>query len=507
MDPQRNNLSKASSPYLRQHAANPVWWQEWGREALERARGENKPLFVSVGYATCHWCHVMAEESFEDAATADILNRYFVPIKVDREQRPDIDQYLMAFINAQGNAGGFGDGTKFPPHCTLLYMLYDLSSSGNDAVKRMIERTLESILRGGLHDHLQGGFFRYCVGREWTIPHFEKMLYDQAMLLWVFSLAYRVLGKENYRVAVDKILQCLGETFEEGGLYYSGHDADTDHQEGQTYLWSREELAEVLTSGELARFIAFFPLSAEGKVEGRYHLLRSGDGDLTGIEAKLLARRKERRQPSVDKKIITSWNCLAGIGLIHAHRYARAEGALEKAEAIARTLLKRHFIDGRLAHCSFDGQVQQQAFLQDAAGMLLLLTYLYEETGRFGDEMELFRRKAAMFRRDDGWVESFGDDFLPVPAAAFDHPVPSSIALAEFALLRADILQGRDFSVRPLRAPLASDFCNVAALMANGFFHIIETPQKAGWDDLPANSLQKRGPKALDCYRGACRAR
>ncbi|MEI6437363.1 MAG: thioredoxin domain-containing protein [Candidatus Omnitrophota bacterium] len=582
----QNNLGASSSPYLRQHADNPIWWQEWSADVLEHARRENKPLFVSVGYATCHWCHVMAAESFVDQGVADFLNKHFVSIKVDREQRPDIDQYLMAFIASQGSHGGwplncfltpdlkpflaltyiplqprygmpgfldllgkvhahylsaggqigpftvemdegaedseinalrafrgsfdsqyggFGDGTKFPPHCTLLFMLYDLAASGDTNMKGMIEQTLESILRGGLHDHLQGGFYRYCVDREWTIPHFEKMIYDQAMLLWVFSLAFRVIGREEYRVAVVNVLKCLEETFEEGGLYYSGHDADTHHEEGATYVWSRDELARVLTPDEYARFIGVYQITAEGNFEGKNHLLRVGDADISDIENKLLGLRNKRSQPSVDKKIITSWNCLVGIGLIHAYRYAGVTGALEKAETLAQGLMDKHFIDGKLAHSSFDGTLQKQAFLQDYAGLLLLLTYLHEETGRYDAEMRDFSQKIAAFRRDGGWIESFNDDFMPVPAASFDHPVPSSIALAEFALLRVEVLAGREPAARPYRTPLHHDFFNLAGLAGNGLFHIIEAPAKIGWEHLPPNSIQRRGGRSVDCFRGACR--
>ncbi len=585
----RNNLNRAMSPYLRQHADNPIWWQEWSQEVLDYARKENKLIFVSVGYSTCHWCHVMASESFQDPEVALFLNNHFVSIKVDREQRPDIDQYLMAFIASTGRHGGwplncfltpdlkpffaltyvpikarygmpgflailkevqnqysrfsgqvqpfslqadqagtagdpdfvsglrdafddvfggFGGGPKFPSHSTLLFMLYYYAYSKDEDLKAMLEKTLDRMLRGGLHDHLQGGFFRYCVDRAWTIPHFEKMLYDQGMLMWVYSLAYQVLRKDAYRRAVEKSFQCLQETFaEEGqGLYYSAHDADSGHEEGSAYLWSQEELARVLLPEEYNQFKEVYRVSQEGNFSGLNHLVRDRDSSLDRIEKKLLSVRRKRRQPFVDRKIITSWNCLAGVGLLHAYRHVGVPGALERAEALAQGLLRRHYVDGVLAHSSFEGVAPKQAFLQDHAALLLLLTYLNEDTGRFGPEMEEFSRKIRVFWQMRGWIEAFSDDFFPIFAESFDHPVPSSISLAEFALLRAEILLGREYSPLPYRNPLDNDFYNVAGMLANGLFHIVEAPGMIPWNRLPVNSLQKKGgAEVRDCFNGMCR--
>ncbi len=277
----RNNLDRSASPYLRQHRDNPVWWQEWSADVLAAAAARKKPLFVSVGYSTCHWCHVMAGEAFSDPATAEFLNRHFICVKVDRETRPDIDQYLMRFLLAQSGSGGWplnvfltpdlrpvfaltyaparagagmpplaalaervldyltppvadvrpfasrpgearggcrgqragraagrattpctaasARGQKFPPHSTLLFMLYRLCLGADPELAAACRLTLDAMRLGGLHDHLQGGIFRYCVDPEWTIPHFEKMLYDQAMALWCFALAEKVLGGGSVR--------------------------------------------------------------------------------------------------------------------------------------------------------------------------------------------------------------------------------------------------------------------------------------------------------------------
>ncbi len=582
----RNNLNLSSSPYLRQHERNPVWWQEWSSASVDFARKENKPLFVSVGYATCHWCHVMASESFQNKGVADYLNAHFVSIKVDREQRPDIDRYLMAYILTIGSSGGwplnsfltpdlkpifaltyapvigrsgmsgfldilmkvnehfvrykdqlptfsiasddaaeipnpdfaenlensfdpmyggFGDGAKFPPHSTLLFMLYYLASSENKKLRRMTEKTLDAMLTGGLHDHLQGGVFRYCVDRKWHVPHFEKMLYDQGMLLWVYSLAFAVFKNDSYRSAAHHIIKCLEETFEDKGVYYSGHDADTDHKEGMTYLWNPEEVFRILSPAQAAAFTDLYRFVAAGDVDGSSHLIKVRLQSLEDVEAKLLAERQIRRQPFVDRKIITSWNCLAGIGLIHAYRYTGMPNALNKAEDIIKFILSQHFIGGILAHSSLDGMIQKQSFLQDMAALLLFITYFYEETGRYYDEAIDLGRKIHDFSKDRIWYESLNSDFQPVIADSFDLPIPSSVSLAEFALIRLNNITGDEILPRNYRSPLSNDFYNIVGLVANGHFHLIQTPDKIDWSKLPINVIQRPGNVFQDCYQGACR--
>ena len=347
-DFRRNNLDKSSSPYLLQHTTNPVWWQEWSDDLIRYAVKTKKLLFVSVGYATCHWCHVMAAEAFSDPETANYLNNQFICIKVDREQRPDIDQFLMDFINNQNGRGGwplnvfmtpelrpvyaltyapvhskdlmpsllsvsekvheffednrdnipsfvsgwnppdvtnessltttlskyydpdnggFGSGQKFPPHSSLLYLLYQAGLEDSPSIKSICSKTLDAMILRGLNDNLQGGIFRYCVDREWTIPHFEKMLYDQAMALWCFSLAYRVIGKETYKNMAEKILKCLDEWFKIEGLYITAYDADTEHKEGATYLWSYEQLKNELLPEEFEKFSNTYFIDKTGNFE------------------------------------------------------------------------------------------------------------------------------------------------------------------------------------------------------------------------------------------------
>ncbi|NLD62771.1 MAG: thioredoxin domain-containing protein, partial [Bacteroidales bacterium] len=451
----QNNLNISSSPYLRQHAGNPIWWQEWNSETLAYAAAANKPLLVSVGYATCHWCHVMAAEAFSDPETAAYLNANFVNIKVDREQRPDIDQYLMNFIQAQtgsggwplnvfltpglkpvhaltyaplrtsGNRysflyiaqavtefmeqrgdnimpftqheqeapeadaerlaeslgeyfdrenGGFGAGQKFPPHSTLLFMLYRLSVSPDKLLDEMVTSTLDAMMMRGLHDHLQGGIYRYCVDREWTIPHFEKMLYDQAMALWTYSVAHRVTGGERYRIMAEKIVRCLDDTFTIDGMYASAFNADTDHKEGATYLWSMKELAALLSAEEMERFREVYDVSDTGNFEGLNHLVRKSDRRIDDIEEKLLKARRQRSQPSRDDKILLGLNALTAVALIQAGRQLDRPELAAAAAGLTWRLLETFWDGSSLAHSYYDGVLQQQSYLSDAAAMLLAIT-------------------------------------------------------------------------------------------------------------------------------------
>jgi uncharacterized protein len=582
----RNNLIKSSSPYLLQHGTNPVWWQEWSKEVVEYAVQEKKPLFVSSGYSTCHWCHVMASEAFSDRETADFLNSHYVCIKIDREQRPDIDQYLMDFISSQNGSGGwplnvfltsdlrpvyaltyapvksrnsypsflsvaqkvfefieehkadipqfhpdvnfppksretdmikiicgyydsenagFGRGQKFPSHSTLLYLLYLLSVEGNINVKEICLNTLDTMQLKGLNDHLQGGIFRYCVDSEWTIPHFEKMLYDQAMALWVYSLAFRITGSQSYKQMSEDILLCLEDSFMENGVYVSAHDADTGHKEGATYLWSYEELEKALTPDELISFSETYIIGKKGNFEGSNHLIRKNDNQIKDIENKLLAIRKVRLQPSRDNKILCGINALTAISFINAGRYLARPDLEEKAATLIHNLI-RLFWDGKsLGHSLFKGILQKQSFLFDSSAMLVAITMLYENDKSWGEIMNTFLIYVRSFKDEEVWIESRADDFPCVSAALFDHPVPSSISLAEMGLARAMILKDEVMPSIEYRQPLQSDFYNIQCLISNGLFHIFTSKEFIPWSLLPANSLQKRGEPETDCYAGMCR--
>jgi uncharacterized protein YyaL (SSP411 family) len=585
MDFNRNNLDRSSSPYLRQHQSNPIWWQEWDAKVVEYARKNNKPLFVSVGYATCHWCHVMAEEVFNSPEAAEMLNRDFVSVKVDREQRPDIDRFMIslsyaatgtsgwplnAFLTPEMKAitaltyiplrpregvpgfveilpriksfyeqnaeninyfemplytsstvpgnfeetlistydlehGGTPNAPKFPPHSLLLFSLYYHKTSGDIRLKAAIEKTLDMMLLRGLNDHLQGGFYRYCVDEEWTIPHFEKMLYDQALLLWIYSLAYKSLKKSPYEGCVHRIIKCLEESFESDGLFFTGHDADTNHREGEFYLWDEQELRDILGEKDYERFSNIYEISIKGNFEGKNHLVKRIAVNLDDIENKLLEIRRKRDEPFVDKKILTDLNCLTGIGYIHAYRCLNDRSLLKKAENIFAELMKHHFIDDSLFHSSFGNIVQKNEFMQDYAAMLLFVTYLQEETREYHEHLQLFYDKLLNFKRDGLWIESDNPDFFTMPSDTIDHSHPSSASVAELAISRTELLQKQSLPEREYHEPLSNSFLNISTLLSKGLFHTVKTPAKIEWSQLPINSIQIRDNELNVCYKNSCK--
>ncbi len=586
IDFRRNNLDKSSSPYLLQHTGNPVWWQEWSEELIRYAVSVKKLLFVSVGYATCHWCHVMASEAFSDTETADYLNDHFICIKVDREQRPDIDQILMDFINNQNGRGGwplnvfmtpdfhpvyaltyapvhsrdsmhslksiaekvhefyeenrnkvppftatqkqpevadesdlaktlskyydhenggFGTGPKFPPHSSLLYLLYQLGFEDSPSIKTICIKTLDNMAMRGLNDHLQGGIFRYCVDREWTIPHFEKMLYDQAMALWCYSLAYRVLGKESYRNMANGILKCLKECFKKDSLYITALDADTEHEEGISYLWKYEDLKNDLLQEEFEKFTEKYSIDRQGNFEGLIHLIRKNEGTLDEIENKLLKIRLTRKQPSKDDKILCGMNALLAIAFHQAGRFLVRPDLEKDASDLVMNLLNK-FWDGKtLKHSLYKGSVQDQSFLFDSAAILTAISMIFEKDDSWRNSIVDMKAYVESFKEDGQWKESSVSDFRTVYASWSDHPVPSSVSLAEMGTTRAALLAGHEVRFKAFREPFISDFYNITAMMNNGMFHLIESAKNLTWEELPVNSIKIRGTNETDCFMGACR--
>ncbi len=635
----RNNLDRSSSPYLRDHAPNPVWWQEWNEATLAYAREQGRILFVSVGYSTCHWCHVMAREAFSDDECADILNRHFVSIKIDREQRPDIDHYMMSFLVATTGSGGwplnvfltpdakpffamtyaateprfnrpafsdilgqviafcrekgdqvrrfelnadqsriddatfgllqrstdaqratasdeapvamisdtdeqealqrireldnsfdrvhagFGSSQKFPPHASLLFLQYAHAAGLSDRAQEMVTHTLDAMMSRGLHDHLQGGFFRYTVDRDWTIPHFEKMLYDQAMLLWNYSIAARLFDRSGYRLTAAGIVRALEETFRVGEGYASGHDADTDHQEGATYVWRLEEIEDLLSDEELDVAMKVFSLTKDGNFERRNHLVRivpPGVHEdepqsarrappqelITRVFDRLLAARRARNQPARDDKIILGWNALAGCALLAAHRYAGLAGVRDRAAALAAFLVDRFVGAEQVAHSLLGSQLQEQEFLEDVGALLLFLTMLAEEGGaydeRYAHTRGFLQKRLAALQVDGVWMESIPSDFAPVPADPFDQPVPSGIALAQHALLLRQIRTHEEYRPRPFADAHGRGFANISALVSRGYAYVVQAPEPVEWGRIPLNSVQIRGEARTSCYRGVC---
>lgn len=445
-----NRLATATSPYLLQHAGNPVDWREWGEEAFAEARRRDVPVLLSVGYAACHWCHVMAHESFEDAAVAEAVNGRFVAVKVDREERPDVDAVYMSATTAltgqggwpmtcfltpdgdpfycgtyyprdhflalldgvaeawaerrdaverQGAAiteavtqastrltsdrldddalaaavrvlareadpvhGGFGRAPKFPPSMTLEHLLRHHARTRDAEALRIVERACEAMARGGIYDQLAGGFARYAVDAAWVVPHFEKMLYDNAQLLRVYLHLYRATGSPlAARVARETAGFLLTDLRTPEGGFASALDADTEGVEGLTYVWTPAQLAEVLGPDDGARAAATLSVTPDGTFEeGASTLQLAEDPDpgwWAGVRARLAEARSARPQPARDDKVVTAWNGLAIAALAEAGVLLGEPDHIAAARECAELVLGLHLVDGRLRRASRGGVV------------------------------------------------------------------------------------------------------------------------------------------------------
>ena len=473
-----NRLKNEISPYLLQHAENPVDWFPWGDEAFEKAKSEDKPIFLSVGYSTCHWCHVMAHESFESEEIAGILNRDFVSIKVDREQRPDIDSVYMSVCQAltgsggwpmsifmsadkkpffagtyfpphsrygspgfadilsaiaklwrtdrkklirsadesiqeakEQNAGqadnephdlpekaiqqlsysfdkvngGFGSAPKFPtPHNLLFLMLYAVQNNRHN-IQQMAEKTLLQMRKGGIFDHIGGGFSRYSTDKYFLVPHFEKMLYDNALLIMAYSTAYHLTKNEIYldtaRRTADYILREM--TAPDGG-FYSAQDADSDGIEGKYYTFTYDEIIRFLGGERGERFAGVFDITESGNFEGTNipNLLKSNDlqADFSEEIGLLYAYRKERTHLNLDDKILLSWNSLTIAALCMLYRAYGDRKYLNAAEK-AQKFIADKMTDGLQLFSSYrDGRRSEGAFLDDYAFYIAALIELYHST-------------------------------------------------------------------------------------------------------------------------------
>jgi uncharacterized protein YyaL (SSP411 family) len=548
-----NRLASATSPYLLQHADNPVDWREWGEDAFAEARERGVPVLVSVGYAACHWCHVMAHESFEDEATAAQMNEGFVCVKVDREERPDVDSVYMTatqamtghggwpmtvFTTPDGRPfycgtyfpprpahgmpafrqvlaavsdawadrrpelesagtkivgaisapldlgapapltaelldgavralagsydeqfGGFGGAPKFPPSMLLEFLLRHHARSGDSEALRMARGTLEAMARGGMYDQLAGGFARYAVDARWVVPHFEKMLYDNALLLRVYLHLWRATGDEWARRVADEtaafLIRDLGTP--EGG-FASALDADTEGVEGLTYVWTPDQLIEVL-GPEDGRWAAdLFEVTDRGTFEhGTSTLQRRHEPDdperLASVRERLLAARAKRPQPARDDKVVTAWNGLA-IAALAEHGVLTGDGeSVAAARRAAELLAGTHWVDGRLRRASRDGVAGRYAgVLEDYGDLAEGLLALHQATaeGRWlqlaGDLLDVV---ADQFVDDAGdgrtaWHDTAADAEALVhrPFDPADGPTPSGIAAAAGAAVGYGALAG-----------------------------------------------------------------
>jgi uncharacterized protein len=552
--PMANRLAQETSPYLLQHRDNPVDWYPWGEEALNRARDEDRPILLSVGYSACHWCHVMAHESFEDPETAAYMNEHFVNIKVDREERPDVDALYMEAVQTISGQGGwpmtvfldpegvpFYGGTYFPPDDSrgmpsfrmVMEAVVDAFESKRDEIKQRapqmrarlaaigqveptdspqavmldeaIERlqmaadrerggfgaapkfppasaielllargetevpelTLDAMLAGGIYDQIGGGFARYAVDAAWQVPHFEKMLYDNALLARAYLHGWQVLGHERYRRICEETLDwALREMRGPEGGFYSAFDADSEGEEGRFYVWTPEEIRAALGDGESGG-IKFAPQQVEdlihhygvteaGNFEGRNILhLAGGTGGpepegLDEMRQALYEARAKRVWPGLDDKRLTAWNALMIGALAEAGAVLGREDYLDAARACADfAWTEMRDEEGALLRTYKDGRAHLKAYLEDHAFLLEALLTLYEasfETAWFERANELADTLLARFADSErGGFFSTADDHESLIARRKeigDHPIPSGNSAAAFGLLRLGALSG-----------------------------------------------------------------
>ncbi len=559
-----NRMQNEKSPYLLQHAQNPVDWYPWGEDAFARARQEDKPIFLSIGYSTCHWCHVMAHESFEDNEVAGLLNDTFVNIKVDREERPDIDAVYMRVCQLMTRSGGwpltimmtpdkkpffaatyipretrygrvgllemipevkllwqtkredvlsaaaeitgilqrpsaggdkdvgeeilhraygslsasfdqtyggFGHAPKFPSPHNLLFLLRYWRRTGEAEALSMVESTVQNMLRGGIWDHIGFGFHRYSTDERWIVPHFEKMLYDQAMMALAVIELFQATGKEEYKTAACRIFDyVLRDMTDERGGFYCAQDADSEGVEGKFYLWTEEEVRSVLTKDEAELFLSLYRHESDLTLQGMQEIpsgcfivhLRpfpeSGGADAItrrfsmpeAVHKKLFTAREKKIHPHRDDKILTDWNGLMIAAL------ARGAQVLEEAVYLKAAIRATEFIfrslrseNGRLLHRFRDGEGAIAANVDDYSFMIFALLELYEatfETEYLVKALEFQSHLFAYFRDDHNGgyflTASDAETLLTRPKELYDGAIPSGNSMAFMNTLRLSRITG-----------------------------------------------------------------
>ncbi|HTY34844.1 thioredoxin domain-containing protein, partial [Mycobacterium sp.] len=551
-----NTLWLATSPYLRQHADNPVHWQQWTPRALADAAARDVPILLSIGYAACHWCHVMAHESFEDDGVAAVMNAGFVCIKVDREERPDLDAVYMnatvaltgqggwpmtCFLTPDGRPffcgtyypkdgflqllsavsatwrdrraeveeasdriagelrsmvsglpgggpdvapalcdhavasvlgdqdtvrGGFGGAPKFPPSAILEALLRNYERTGSPAALEAVARTGNAMARGGIYDQLAGGFARYSVDNAWVVPHFEKMLYDNALLLRVYAHWARRTGDPLARRVAAQTAAFLIDDLADTDMFTSSLDADADGREGSTYVWTPAQLTDVLGVDDARWAAEVFAVTPSGTFEhGGSVLQLPADPDdpqrAERVRTALLAARLTRAQPARDDKVITSWNGLAITALVEAGVALEEPGLARAARRCATALLDLHLVDGRLRRASLGGAVgDSPGILEDHAMLASGLLALYQLTAEQAwlttatDLLDTALRHFADPRRPGRWFDTADDAAQLVlrPADPLDGATPSGASSVTEALLTAAHLVDGERAERYLRA-------------------------------------------------------
>lgn len=536
-----NRLKNETSPYLIQHAENPVDWYPWCKEAFEKAKSEDKPIFLSIGYSTCHWCHVMAHESFEDEKTAKILNKHFISIKVDREERPDIDSVYMSvcqaftgsggwpmsifmtwdkkpffagtyfspyshygmpgfsdLINAIANQwnnnrpellnsadeiithlknkesnnrnlndinliesavrifsesfdsvyGGFGSAPKFPTPHNLLFLTLYAKQNDNSDILQMVEKTLVQMRKGGIFDHIGYGFSRYSTDKYFLAPHFEKMLYDNALLIIAYSAAYDITKNSLYLNTAEKTAEyVLREMISPDGGFYSAQDADSEGVEGKFYTFTLSEILDILGSEKGKRFAQIFDITANGNFEGVNipNLLKSNDlnNDFSNEIQTLYDYRKKRARLHLDDKILISWNSLMIAALSVLYRASHNEKYIQAAQN-AQNFIEKNLCNDKQLYTSYrDGKKSNKAFLDDYAFYTAALIEMYNSTL---DNMYLDKAQQLC----DETVKQFSDgenkgyylsksensELFMNPKETYDGALPSGNSVMAYNLVR-----------------------------------------------------------------------
>jgi uncharacterized protein YyaL (SSP411 family) len=552
-----NRLAKEKSPYLLQHAHNPVDWYPWGAEAFEKSKKDDKPIFLSIGYSTCHWCHVMEHESFEDEDVAKFLNEHFVPIKVDREERPDVDQIYMAAVqamtshggwplsawltpelkpfmggtyfpkedrfgrpgfitilkridelwkskrdelNESGNQlaehlkkmsaadvpgevkidavlekgyflmergfepqfGGFSQQPKFPHSTTIQFLLRHHVRTGNKKALEMAEKSLTEMARGGIYDQLGGGFHRYSTDTTWLVPHFEKMLYDNALLVSCYIEAWQLTKKDLYaRIARETLDYVMRDMTSKEGGFYSAEDADSEKVEGKFYVWNPQQVADVLGK-DADRFMKAFDVTPRGnwepfeesipKKQSVLHVAE--DGDFADLKKKMFEARSRRVRPHLDDKVLTSWNALMISAMAQAGQALDEPKYRDAALRAAKFLLATHKKDGKLLRTSRLGEAKLDAYLEDYAYLAAAMLDLYEATfdaASFEEARALAAKAVELF-----WDETAGGFFTTAKGhealiarmrEEYEGPTPTGNSVMALTLLKLHDFTG-DAAIR-----------------------------------------------------------
>jgi uncharacterized protein YyaL (SSP411 family) len=586
-----NRLIHETSPYLLQHAHNPVDWYPWGEEAFQRAKTENKPILLSIGYSACHWCHVMERESFENEKIAAAMNELFVNIKVDREERPDLDEIYMNAVQMLTGRGGwpmtmfltperkpFYGGTYFPPedrggmpgfHRILMGVAqayrdraedvdksvtqiiaalqrmsessesqknlsasvvgdgaekvsraYDSENGGlgqapkfpnagvyelflrqyhyskNERYLEMVTHTLRKMAQGGIYDHLGGGFHRYSVDAKWLVPHFEKMLYDNAQLVRIFAHAYKITGESLFKTVVDETCgYLLREMWQPDGGFYSTQDADSEGEEGKFFVWTAAEINNVLGEPDGEMFGRIYDVSEQGNFEeknilhpiltieqaSKYFRRERSEIEVLIAQAKqkLFGAREQRVKPFRDEKIITAWNGLMLSGLAEAIKVSPRPAYVEAAQRTIDFIFAKMFRDGFLLHSYKAGQAKLLGFLDDYAFLVIGLLDVYEvlfERSLLDRSQQLTEIMLREFwDQNEGAFFFTGNSHEPLISRAkpiFDASIPSGNAMAAQALLRLHHITGND-DYRQRAEKVLRSYYDAMESQPFGFAHLL----------------------------------